>query len=72
MRSQLETLQLDPFLTNAQMSYYTYDPLIGVTSMTDPRGYTIYYEYDTFNRLKTVKDKQGNIISENEYNYKNN
>ena len=55
--------------TNTQMTYYTYDPLIGVTSITDPRGQTVYYEYDDFNRLKYVKDTEGNIISKNEYNY---
>ena len=54
----------------AMVSTYTYDPLIGVTSMTDAKGYTMYYEYDEFNRLKHVKDKDGNILSENQYNYK--
>ena len=50
---------------------YTCDPLIGVTSITDPKGYTIYYTYDSFGRLQHVKDAQGNIVSENEYHYKN-
>ena len=58
-------------LPNAQVTTYTYDPLIGVTSMTDPKGYTIYYEYDEFNRLKQVKDADGNILTNNQYNYKN-
>ena len=57
--------------SEAFITTYTYDPLIGVTSTTDPRGQTVYYEYDSFNRLKYVKDKDGNILSENEYNYKN-
>jgi YD repeat-containing protein len=50
---------------------YTHDPLIGVTSMTDPREDTVYYRYDAFNRLIEVKDRDGNILSENTYNYKN-
>jgi YD repeat-containing protein len=55
---------------NVRVDTYTYDPLIGVTSITDPKGYTVYYEYDDFNRLKQVKDADGHILSENEYNYK--
>ncbi|MDY8138917.1 RHS repeat domain-containing protein [Aquimarina sp. 2201CG5-10] len=58
-------------LPNAMVTTYTYDPLIGVTSITDPRGYTIYYQYDQFNRLQYVKDADGNLVSENQYNYKN-
>lgn len=58
-------------LPNAQMTSFTYDPLIGVTSITDPRGRTIYYHYDSFNRLQFVKDHDGNVVSKTEYNYKN-
>ncbi len=60
-----------PNLSKSQITTYTYDPLIGVTSITDPRGETIYYHYDNFNRLEYVKDAQGKILSENEYHYKN-
>ncbi len=68
-----ETLdQLREAVPNALITSYTYDPMIGVTSITDPKGYTMYYEYDGFNRLVKVKDGDGNILSENEYNYKNN
>ncbi|WP_405206018.1 RHS repeat domain-containing protein [Aquimarina sp. LLG6339-5] len=58
-------------LPNAMVSTYLYEPLIGVTSMTDPRGYTMTYHYDSFNRLEFVKDADGNLVSENKYNYKN-
>ncbi len=57
-------------LPNAMITTYTYDPLIGVTSITDPKGYTIYYTYDDFNRLEFVKDAAGKLISENRYKYK--
>ncbi len=57
-------------LPNAMVTTYTYDPLIGVTSITDPKGYTTYYEYDEFNRLRQVKDQDGKILSKNEYHYK--
>lgn len=56
--------------TDAQMTTYTYDPLLGMTSQTDANGVTIYYEYDDFSRLYQVKDQDGNVLSENEYNYK--
>lgn len=56
-------------LTNSMVTTYTYDPLIGVTSMTDPRGQVVYYEYDEFNRLEYIKDKDGYILSKNDYRY---
>ena len=71
IRSRLQTVMQDPHFADSYLTTYTYDPLIGVTSATDPRGTTVYYEYDEFNRLKHVKDKDGNILSKNEYNYKN-
>ncbi len=70
LRQALDAMRNDPALSHTQISSYTYDPLIGVTSMTDPRGYTMYYEYDTLYRLQSVKDATGNILSRNEYNYK--
>ena len=57
-------------LPNALVTTFTYDPLIGVTSITDPSGQIVYYHYDGFNRLKYVMDKDGKILSKNEYNYK--
>jgi len=71
LREALQDLRSARALSNTQVTTYTYDPLIGVTSMTDPKGYTIYYEYDELNRLKQVKDADGNILSNNQYNYKN-
>ncbi|MEW7289112.1 hypothetical protein [Aquimarina sp. 2304DJ70-9] len=53
----------------AMITTYTYDPLIGMTSETDPKGDTTYYEYDEYNRLKAVKNSDGNILTKNDYNY---
>jgi YD repeat-containing protein len=57
-------------LPNAMVTTYTHIPLIGVSSITDPKGQTVFYNYDGLGRLKNVKDAQGNILSENEYHYK--
>lgn len=69
LRAGLNAIRNHNALAGAQMVSYTYDPLIGVTSITDPKGRTNYYEYDEFNRLKHVKDEKGHILSETEYNY---
>ena len=50
---------------------FTYTPLVGVTSTTDPKGYTTNFEYDQFNRLKSVKDAAGKILNNYNYHYKN-
>lgn len=70
--TSLPTLHtLREVLPNAMVTTYTYDPLIGVTSITDPKGYTVYYEYDEMHRLKYIKDADGNLVSKNTYHYKN-
>ncbi|MCW3160454.1 hypothetical protein [Chryseobacterium oryctis] len=60
-------------LPNAQVTTYTYDPLIGVRSITPPSGIREVYLYDSANRLKEVRENNqtGRIIKEYQYNYKN-
>ncbi len=55
---------------NAMVTTYTYKPLIGVSTITDTKGDQITYLYDEFNRLKEVRDKNNNLLSENQYNYR--
>ncbi|MEO8234767.1 MAG: hypothetical protein ABI549_05080 [Flavobacterium sp.] len=57
-------------LANAMVTSYTHKPLVGISTVTSSRGYTIYYNYDSFGRLINVKDATGNILKENQYNYK--
>ncbi len=63
----IDELRLYP--SNAQMSSYTYDPLVGMTSATDANNHTKYYEYDSFNRLAFIRDQDNNILKKICYNY---
>lgn len=56
---------------NAMVTTYTYDSLIGITSITDPKEFTTYYEYDTYCRLKQVKDNDKKILTTNKYHFTN-
>lgn len=65
-------------LADKMITTYTYDPLIGVTSITPTTGVREVYVYDSANRLKEVKiqekDTTGNYVykkvKEFNYNYK--
>lgn len=57
-------------LKNFQITTYTYDPLIGITTTTPPNGIREIYQYDRNGRLKTVADVNGNILNEYKYNNK--
>jgi hypothetical protein len=54
----------------ALITTYTYKPLVGLTSITDPKGLTSYYEYDSSNKLKFIKDQDLNVLQRYCYNYK--
>ena len=69
LRDALNDLRV--LFPEAIITTYTYDPLVGPTSMTDSKGYTIYYQYDQHNRLEYVLDSQENLIEKMEYHYKN-
>lgn len=55
--------------SDTQMVTYTYDPLVGMTSQTDTKGLTTYYEYDELQRMKLIRDQNKNIIKSYNYNY---
>ncbi len=66
LRNHLDNLRNIP---GALVTTYTYSPLVGMTSETDPNGKTTYYEYDGFNRLTLIKDQDGNILKSYDYKY---
>lgn len=56
---------------NALITTYTYLPLVGMVTATDPRGVTINYTYDTFNRLLNIKNDDNKVLNEYKYHYYN-
>ena len=61
----LRTALPDAFITT-----YAYKPMVGITHMQDARGLQTTYSYDAQNRLDEVRDHEDNILSKNNYNYK--
>jgi YD repeat-containing protein len=51
---------------------YTYDPQIGVTSITDEAGIITRYEYNSNSQLSFIKDNQGHIMKQFDYHYSSN
>jgi YD repeat-containing protein len=66
LRDALSPLYSISGLTNV----YTYEPLKGLSSQTDPSGKIVFYEYDAFSRLKLIKDLNGKILKQYDYQYK--
>lgn len=52
-----------------QVTTYTYRPLVGPTSETDPSGKSLYYDYDRYNRLSVTRDSGNLILEEKTYHY---
>jgi len=57
-------------LPGSQVTTFTYKPLVGTLTATDPRGVITNYEYDSSGRLILSKDHDGKAIQRNYYNYR--
>jgi hypothetical protein len=65
----LNALRSNPVLKKALISTYSFKPLVGMINQTDAKGMTTYYEYDSFQRLKNIKNQNGDIVKSYCYNY---
>lgn len=68
LRQKQDEFRLKSAFKDYMVTTYTYDPLIGIKSVTSPSGSKEYYYYDAANRLIRVEDINHNIIRENRYN----
>lgn len=46
---------------------YAYDPLVGITRITDPSGHSVYYEYNDSGKLKVIRDDKGKVLKSYDY-----
>lgn len=72
--SQFEALRKSEILKKSLITTYTYKPLVGMTSVTDPKGIKTRYEYDSFGNLKEVfimENGTKKILKSYYYNYGN-
>ncbi len=72
--AKVEALRHHPGLLKAQVTTYTYKPLVGILTATDPRGVTTHYEYDTLNRLMQtyiIENGEKKILQKYDYHYAN-
>lgn len=65
--SLVDEVRLYP--AGANMTTYTYEPLVGISSQTDENNSTAYSSYDEYNRLQFVRDGKKNIVQANGYNF---
>jgi YD repeat-containing protein len=70
----VNNLRTNAGLAGALITTYTYKPLVGILTATDPAGITTYYDYDSFGRLKRTYIKEGTTeknIQTYDYHYQN-
>ena len=73
--SNSEQLQPESFYelinsVDGMVTAYTYIPLVGISTITQPNGITSYYQYDELGRLISEKDTDENVLRETHYNFK--
>jgi hypothetical protein len=70
INSKLELLRTS--FPDSHITTYNYRPGLGLVSMTDSNSSRTFYDYDSFGRLKLIKDDNGNVLQQYTYHYKQN
>ena len=63
--------QIRTALSGFEVTTITYDWLIGMGTMTDPRGTTTTFTHDGYGRLSSVRDWNNYILRKYDYHYQN-
>ncbi|MDO9155121.1 MAG: hypothetical protein Q7U47_15665 [Paludibacter sp.] len=56
-------------LSSSQVSTLTFELLVGIKTLTDPRGVKITFEYDEFGQLKSMKDSRDKLLKTINYHF---
>ncbi len=67
--SKLDIFRKKAEFKDFNITTYTYDPLVGVKSITSDSGFREFYKYNTQNKLEKIVDSENNILKEYKYNY---
>lgn len=67
--TELVALRKNLAPAKALIATYSFDPLIGMTSQTDTNSQTKWFYYDSNGRLSLIKDQNGDIVTQHEYNF---
>ncbi|OYQ35453.1 hypothetical protein CHU92_10770 [Flavobacterium cyanobacteriorum] len=70
LTAALNDLRAHQDVRNSHIITLTFDTVLGVKSVTDPKGLRLTYEYDYLGRLVLVRDSFGNLVSEYKYNFR--
>ncbi|MGJ1421058.1 hypothetical protein ACR79T_15670 [Sphingobacterium spiritivorum] len=68
IRQKMDILRSN--LPGSQVTSYTYKPLVGMTSKTDAKGQTEYYQYDGLQRLQHILDQFQQLRQSYHYHYR--
>ena len=61
--------ELELYPAGSLMTTYTYEPLVGIKNINDPKQEFTGFHYDNFQRLSNITDINGNITKAYAYNY---